>query len=62
MPMWQNLGGHFYSGRKDKITGEQQKYFIYRCPNRNPKSYGPKIKNVKLLQLKLENLKNIFGS
>ena len=24
MPMWQNLGGHFYSGRKDKITGEQQ--------------------------------------
>ncbi|EJQ03957.1 recombinase family protein [Bacillus paranthracis] len=48
--------GTFYSGRKDKITGEQQKYFIYRCPNRNPKSYGPKIKKCKTPSIKIEEL------
>ncbi|ADK06920.1 TPA: recombinase family protein [Bacillus anthracis] len=48
--------GTFYSGRKDKLTGEQQKYFIYRCPNRNPKSYGPKIKKCKTPSIKIEEL------
>ncbi|PGR82067.1 recombinase family protein [Bacillus thuringiensis] len=48
--------GTFYSGRKDKQTGEQQKYFIYRCPNRNPKNYGPTIKKCKTPSIKIEEI------
>lgn len=54
--------GTFYSGRKDKITGEKQKYFIYRCPNRNPKNYGPNIKKCNTPSIKTEEIEEyIWG-
>ncbi|WP_339289780.1 recombinase family protein [Paenibacillus sp. FSL E2-0201] len=32
-----------YSGRENKNTGKREQYRCYRCPNLNPKKYGPEI-------------------
>ncbi|WP_442603631.1 recombinase family protein [Paenibacillus sp. KN14-4R] len=32
-----------YSGRVNKITGIREKYKCYRCPNINPRMYGPTV-------------------
>ncbi|RUT40373.1 recombinase family protein, partial [Paenibacillus anaericanus] len=32
-----------YSGRPNNSTGIREKYKSYRCPNVNPKKYGPDV-------------------
>ncbi|SEM73999.1 recombinase family protein [Lihuaxuella thermophila] len=32
--------GTTYTGRRNKQTGQREKYRCYRCPNKNPRKYG----------------------
>lgn len=43
-----------YSGRVDKATGERMRYRCYRCPNLNPKRYGPEIEKCYSQSLRAE--------
>lgn len=51
-----------YSGRADKDTGLREKYRCYRCPNLNPKKYGPELSKCPSQMIRAELLEEFVWS
>lgn len=44
----------------NKETGERQRYRCYRCPNKNPKKYGPEVKKCDVPTVRAELLEDFI--
>ncbi|WP_203288151.1 recombinase family protein [Metabacillus sp. cB07] len=49
-----------YNSKKNKITGEVNKYPVYRCPNLFPKKYGPSVQKCQSRSIRADLLESFI--